>query len=250
MKRHPIARAGLGGRAVTALALSSTLCLPLWLGGCGTEPLRIHDNEAPAASLEAVYRFRPDSAGGLRLRYDGWRAASRQHLDDGETLLMGTQPLWTGPLDLRQRASLRQGFLGYQHHLFADRPVRLQWHAGVAWSRLRWTSLTATDTPQRFAWDFESFGPSGGLRASWQALPWLALEAGASGALSRWSGGLRASIDTSQVDLGLALTLAEPVHLRLGWSRRSLSAITQGDPSTRFEAGTRGPYLGLAFEFR
>ncbi|MCK6425753.1 MAG: hypothetical protein L6Q75_11740 [Burkholderiaceae bacterium] len=261
MNIRPITRRGLvrGAGLPTVLpttqpkALSMALSMALsaaLLGGCGSEPLRIRGNDVASGSLDAVWRFQPGGAGGLQARFEGYRATSRQHLADGESVRVRDARLLTGPLDLRQRATVQQGFLGYNHRLFADRPVQLQWFAGVAWSRLRWASALATDPPQTWRWDFHSIGPSGGLRARWQALPALALEAGAAGTLGRWSGGMRHTIDSSQVDLGLALTLAEPVRLRLGWARRSLSAATPGDWNTRFEADTRGPYLGLALEFR
>ncbi len=227
------------------------------LTGCGVTPLQINHSNVASASLDAVYRFTPSGAGGLQVQVEGYRAKSTQHLDEWTSVYVGNGAsggpeggtTLTGPMDIRNGATVQRAFVGYNHQLFADQPLRLQWFAGVGWARARWTATPLTVTAQSYRWDVSGTGPAGGVLAAWQVTPLLALEVAAFGGVSGW-GSEAASVDWGQTELGLALTFAAPARLRLGWANRSLQASSRDGWSSNLAADTRGPYVKLAFEFR
>jgi hypothetical protein len=231
------------------VACASTALLAL-LGGCGLTPLQINQSNVASGSVDAVWRLTPSGAGGLQVQVEGYRAKSTQHLDEFTSVYTSEQTTLTGPLDIRNSATVQRAFVGYNHQLFADRPVRLQWFAGIGWARARWTSVTQVEQPQTYRWQVSGTGPSGGVLAAWQITPVLALEAAVFGGVSGLASDAPSSIDWAQSELGLALHFAAPVRLRMGWASRSLRASTPESWQSDLTADTRGPYVKLAFEFR
>lgn len=235
--------------ATHPLVTCASATLLALLSGCGTTPLQINQSNVTSGSVDAVWRFTPSGAGGLQVQAEGYRARSMQHLDDSESIYNGTQNVFAGPQDLANRVTVQRAFLGYNHQLFADRPLQLQWFAGLGWSRVRWSSVPQTSTAAPFHWDLTGTGPAGGMLAAWRMTPLLALEAGIFGGVSGW-GSDATSVDWGQTELGLALTLAPAARLRLGWAHRSLRTAAPLDGPPDLQADTRGPYVKLAFEFR
>jgi hypothetical protein len=232
------------------LATFASATLLALLSGCGLTPLQINQSNVTSGSVDAVWRLTPSGAGGLQVQVEGYRARSTQHLDENTSVFTSEQTTLTGPLDLRNSATVQRAFLGYNHQLFADQPVRLQWFAGIGWARARWDSVPQAQPPQTYRGTVSGAGPAGGVLAAWQVTPLLALEAAAFGGVSGLVADTTSSIDWAQTELGLALTLAAPVRLRMGWASRSLRASTPDSWQSDLTADTRGPYVRLAFEFR
>jgi len=219
------------------------------LAGCSATPLEINRSGVTSGGLDATYRFTLSGAGGIQLQVEGYRAASTQHLGAGSTVSIDQRTM-TGPLDIRNEATVRRAFLGYNHQVVADRPVRLQWFAGAGWTSVRWSSTDQSSAPQTSERSLSGVGPMGGVLGSWQITPLLALEAGVFGQAG-WMTDAHA-VDWSQTETGLALSLAPSLRLRAGWAKRSLRASSSaGDVwQSDLTADTRGPYVKLAFEFR
>lgn len=233
--------------ASARFACAASAALVVVLAGCSATPLEINRSGVTSGALDATYRFTPSGAGGIQLQLEGYRAASTQHLASGSTVAIDQRTM-TGPLDIRNEATVQRAFVGYNHQLFADRPVRLQWFAGAGWAGLRWSSTDQSATPQTSTRKLSGSGPMGGILGSWQVTPLLALEAAIFGQAG-WLTDSR-SVDWSQTEAGLALNLAPPLRLRIGWAKRSLRASARDDWQSDLTADTRGPYLKLAFEFR
>lgn len=123
------------------LATFASAALLALLGGCSVTPLQINQSNVTSGSVDAVWRLTPSGAGGLQVQVEGYRAKSTQHLDENTSVYTGEQTTLTGPLDIRNSATVQRAFVGYNHQLFADQPVRLQWFAGIGWARARWDSV-------------------------------------------------------------------------------------------------------------
>ncbi len=237
MRSHPIP-----GRAAQ---LAGALASALLAAGCGSpKELRVDDGSAPIGSLRAVYRFGGGpGGGGLEVDFQGVRGESNQALNSFESATLDGQTL-QGPAQLNHRAEAVHAQLAYNHRLFVGSPVELEWFAGVALHRLRWTTTGGTAPPGGLQFARTWYGPAGGVGTRFALGPKAALELRYSAAVEY------DNIDGSRssAELAFAYSPVPEVQLRVGFAD-SRSSYEPVSVNSDLRLRTRGPFLGLNLQF-
>jgi hypothetical protein len=233
-------------RARIGLALGAVMAA----AGCTTvEPLNIKDSSALSYTARAVYRLTPARA-GLEVEVGQVRGRDTQQLDAGRTAeLRGQQ--FAGPMTLDNVATLRHAHFVYNHLLFPTRPVEMEWFAGVSGLRLNWSTTPVNPAQPAVSERIGSWGPTAGLVGRWKISPQLALEARGS-LMATLLGSPAFEGNRGASEIAFAFSPVPELRLRLGYAESS-TRLERRDfqvDSSEVSFKTRGPTLGLAFEWR
>jgi hypothetical protein len=243
MNHRPQARASTirAARAAALAALSAGL-----LAGCGilNDPVPLRDDNSPVTSFRAAFYPRtlgtPDRSGpGVEFGVEGYRASDVRTLAANETLVVGGQVI-PGPDSVRQRATLRYGYIAYTHRLVFGPNFEIEPFGGYGRFNARFTAEPSVSALRPVV-DESRRGPVGGLTTRWRFNEWLALE-GRLIVLDAFGE------DSNGVELALALRPVNNLSLRLGYSDRE-HVLLDRFGSTRVEIRARGPSATLMLEF-
>lgn len=244
--RQPLLTTAFTPTLIASLILSLTVSLT----GCGAFPkeLRLTDNAATVPAVRVVHRFEGSTRhGGIEAEVDQVRASGPQSLSQFDYAQLGGQPI-NGPATLQHSARVQSAHVAYNQWLFADRPVQLEWFAGLGYTGVRWQTTGTAGTPstalptltRNTGWG----GPMGGLTGRWVLSPTWALEA-------RWWGQIERSLASGNQqtshELALAISPVPALRVRLGFAERwvQLDGDSLGSVLT---VKSRGPMLALNFD--
>ena len=231
------------------LRLGMCLFIAWTLGGCSYAPLNIKDSSAPSAQARALVRFGNAQRGGLELEVGQVRGSDVQQLESGVSTRVGNQTL-VGPVTLDHEARLRHYHVVYNHLLFAGRPVEMEWFAGAEAFRLDWVSRPTAPAQPELRERRSLWGPTAGLVGRWNITPLVALEA-RGGGMATLVGNPSDRGRRGFGELAAVLRPTPGLRLRAGYAEsnaRSWINDLYVDDSMSFK--TRGPFLGLAYEWR
>jgi hypothetical protein len=236
-------------------AVARLLCLLLGaaaaLGGCYTpQALNIKDSEAMSYSARATWRLTPTPRGGLEVEVGQVRGSDVQALPDFNTVTLGGRSI-TGPVTLQNEATLRHGHFVYNHLLFPNRPVEMEWFAGIAALRLDWTTTPTTPAQPAISHRLGTWGGTGGVAGRWKINSNFAIE-GRLSAMGTLLGTPEYEGTRGAGELVLVLSPVPELRLRLGYAESSTRMqgrdFRNSDSEVSFK--TRGPIAGLTFEWR
>ncbi len=234
---------------------SPTLALLCLLAaGCGSvnAPLRVDDSSTTQLSVRGTVGLGATGSSRMEWSGEGFRASGNQALGNLEQATVGGT-LYTGPVTLAQHARVQRAYLGYNHLLFAQRPVQMEWTAGLASQRLQWRAQSDAAIPSVGLRRVEWTGLAGGVLGRWVAGDTWALEA-------RWVGGVRGTelLDDHWARRELAWAW-RPVRrgpldgtgfgLRVGLADQSLSVGALRFNESALLLRARGPFLELHLGF-
>jgi hypothetical protein len=217
----------------------------LLTSGCGSvNELRVDDNSAPIASLRLQHRL-GEGNGRIELEYGRVRASSTQQLPAFRTVRLANNRI-EGPASVRNTAQVQHGQVVYNHLLFKDRPVEMEWFAGVAAVNLRWTARSDNPADPLLQRGETWYGVAGGVLGRLNLGSGLALEGRYSAAAQpRVVGDGRTS-----VELALAFSPSPALQLRAGVADTRLDREdTARDLDSRLSLRARGPFLGSVVAF-
>jgi hypothetical protein len=217
----------------------------LLVAGCGAvNELRVDDKSTPIVSARVLHRF-DGGRGGVELDYGSVRATGSQQLPEFSTVTLGNNSI-KGPASLQNTARMQHLQLLYNHLLFKDQPIELEWFAGVAAVNVAWNSSSANPADPPLKRTDTWYGPAGGVLGRVKLGAGFALEARYSAAAEpRLLGGGRAG-----AELALAFSPAPALQLRAGIadSRMDVEERPSGLES-KLSLRARGPFLGLVVAF-
>ncbi len=218
------------------------------LTGCGTvQSVPIKDNDSSSVAVRATLRGKsgdpPRRAGpGVEVGYEGYRARDTQSLAAGQVIVLEGGSI-LGPETLRHEATLRQGYVAYNHLLRFGQSFELEPFVGATRVHLRVKTDTTSGTSVPVLDDWRT-GVIGGVTPRWRFNDWLAIEARLSYFnASAWAHG-------QSYEAAVVLSPVPNVSLRLGYSERKhdVDAFVPGWYS-EVDIRARGPLATLQFDF-
>ncbi len=222
------------------------------LGACSSTNHSFNDDHAsPNYSIRAVKRLQAESPSGIEFEVSQVRAKGAQLVCDGITFnsinCENTVNPPTTRYTLNHRATFSHAHLAYNHLLFGNRPVQLEWFAGVALGKSAWhtesTQVGAVASDRSKSW----VGAIGGITGRWKVAPWLTTEGRA------WAAGRPFDDGSHRIAREVALVfLPTPaLKFRVGYAESDVETYDPNTPgaSTRLTATVRGAFLGLVFDF-
>ncbi len=228
-------------RALVALLV---VVAALLASGCSVNELRIDDNSAPITSVRLQHRFEGGN-GRIEAEYGHVRASSTQQIPSFNTVYLAGNRI-EGPASVRSSARVQHGQVVYNQLLFKDRPVEMEWFAGVAAVNMRWNAVSANPADPVLRRGETWYGVAGGVLGRINLGAGLALEGRYSVAAEpRVLGNGRAS-----AELALAYSPVPALQLRAGVAdSRFDREDTDSGLESRLSMRARGPFLGLVVAF-
>jgi hypothetical protein len=233
----------LFGRLKTAFLVGATI---IGLQGCGTQTLNIKDNNAPSVSLRGVVRIGEDKRNGIEAEWSRVSAKGSSVSGTGFPINLGDGTSLTTPSTFDNRVSADRVHIAFNQLLFADRPVEMEWFAGIAYDRLAWTvqprnPSSTSGLPPASSINLANFAPTGGVTGRFKFADSWAFEGRIRGSLAK-IGGVRSELAF------VYRPQTSPVRLKLGFTQNNLEGSIR-NAGTQLSLESRGPFVSLQFEY-